>query len=162
MSLGKLSDNVFNNNDLDDNDVINANEDHFIHYDHNDHDNHDDIDVDVKDDDICVIDDKGDAENVDNVDDDDDYENKSLHLFKVLQEMPSYHDYNDYTSHLNQIEARSSSSSSSSCNLSIYNRNRNKIVWSMDRIRHIYKDYQLWPNFIGTKKIIFNEGDNIT
>ena len=160
MSSGKLNDNV-NNNDLDDNDVINANEDHFIHYDHNDHDNHDDVDVDVKDDDICVIDDKGDVDNVD--DDDDQYENKSLHLFKVLQEMSSYHDYNDYTSHLNQIEARSSSSSSSSsCNLSIYNRNRNKIVWSMDRIRHIYKDYQLWPNFIGTKKIIFNEGDNIT
>ena len=38
MSLGKLNDNV-NYNDLDDNDVINANEDHFIHYGHNDHDN---------------------------------------------------------------------------------------------------------------------------
>ena len=38
MSTGKLNDNV-NYNDLDDNDVINANEDHFIHYGHNDHDN---------------------------------------------------------------------------------------------------------------------------
>lgn len=158
MSLDKLNHNV-NNNDLDDNDVIHANEDHINHYAHNDYDIHDDVDV--KDDDIGVMDDKGDAENVDDDNGDDDIDDKSLHLFKVLQEMPSYHEYNDYNNHLNQNEARSSSSSSS-CNLSIYNRNRNKIVWSMDRIRQIYKDHLLWPNFIGTKKIIFNEGDNIT
>jgi hypothetical protein len=112
MSLGKLNHKV-NNNDLDDNDAINANGDHINHYAHNDHYNY--VDVDVKDDDIGVMDDKCDAENVDKVVDDDnngddDIDDKSLHLFKLLQEMPSYHEYNDYDNHLNQNEARSSSS----------------------------------------------------
>ena len=75
--------------------------------------------------------------------------------------MPSYHEY-DYNNNIyNLTESRSSSSYISSIynNNNNNNNNRNKIIWSMDRIRHIYKDHQLWPNFIGTKKIIFNEGD---